>query len=50
MLAPADLINAGRTPAVLAASIFHFGTSTVRGVKRYLARQGAPVRLPELVI
>jgi cyclase len=31
--------------AVLAASIFHFGTYTIRETKEYLALQGIPVRL-----
>jgi len=30
---------------VLAASIFHFGTYTVRQAKDYLASRGLPVRL-----
>lgn len=46
---PADLaaaITAGGADAVLAASIFHYGTFTVRQVKEYLCSQGIPVRLP----
>lgn len=35
----------GEADAVLAASVFHFGTYTVRQVKEYLATQGIPVRL-----
>ena len=35
----------GEADAVLAASVFHFGTFTVRQVKEYLAGQGIPVRL-----
>ena len=35
----------GEADAVLAASVFHFGTYTVRQVKEYLACQGIPVRL-----
>ncbi|MHB1158767.1 MAG: imidazole glycerol phosphate synthase subunit HisF [Chloroflexota bacterium] len=31
--------------AVLAASIFHYGSYTVRDVKGYLARRGLPIRL-----
>ena len=31
--------------AVLAASIFHFGTCTVGGVKQFLANKNIPVRL-----
>jgi len=41
----ADVLEAGRADAVLAASIFHFGTYTVRQVKEYLAGRGLPVRL-----
>jgi len=35
----------GEADAVLAASVFHFGTFTVRQVKEYLASQGIPVQL-----
>lgn len=35
----------GEADAVLAASVFHFGTFTVRQVKEYMASQGIPVRL-----
>lgn len=44
---PADLaaaITEGHADAVLAASIFHYGTYSVRQVKEYLAAQGIPVR------
>jgi cyclase len=41
----AEVLLAGRADAVLAASIFHFGTYTVGDVKRFLAAQGIPVRL-----
>lgn len=34
----------GHADAVLAASIFHFGTYTISEVKTYLAAQGVPVR------
>ncbi len=40
-----DVLLEGRADAVLAASIFHFGTYTVGDVKRFLARHGIPVRL-----
>ena len=40
----ADVLLAGRADAVLAASIFHFGTYTVGDVKRHLAGKGIPVR------
>ncbi len=41
----AEGIIEGEADAVLAASVFHFGTFTVRQVKEYLASQGIPVRL-----
>jgi imidazole glycerol-phosphate synthase subunit HisF len=40
----ADVLEAGGASAVLAASLFHFGTFTVPQVKEYLASQGVPVR------
>jgi len=40
-----DAIAEGRADAVLAASIFHFGTYRIRQVKQYLAERGVPVRL-----
>ena len=42
----AEGIVEGEADAVLAASVFHFGTYTIRQVKEYLAAQGIPVRLP----
>ncbi len=45
----ADVLEAGKADAVLAASIFHFGTYTVADVKAFLATQNVPVRLPERV-
>ena len=41
----AEVLLAGRADAVLAASIFHFGTYTVGDVKKFLASKGIPVRL-----
>jgi cyclase len=41
----ADVLIDGRADAVLAASIFHFGTYTVGDVKRYLATRKIPVRI-----
>lgn len=41
----AEGLTAGKADAVLAASIFHFGTYTIRETKEYLAGQGIPVRL-----
>ncbi len=35
----------GKASAVLAASVFHFGTFTVQQVKHYLAKKGLPIRL-----
>lgn len=35
----------GEADAVLAASVFHFGTFTIRQVKEYMAKAGIPVRL-----
>jgi cyclase len=41
----ADALDQGRASAVLAASLFHFGTLTIPQVKHHLATQGVPVRL-----
>ncbi len=41
----ADVLIEGQADAVLAASIFHFGTYTVLQVKEHLAKRGIPVRL-----
>lgn len=38
-------LTTGRADAVLAASIFHFGTYTIADAKGYLAERGVPVRL-----
>ena len=35
----------GKASALLAASVFHFGTFTVKQVKEYLASRGIPVKL-----
>ena len=40
-----DALAPGRADAVLAASVFHFGTFRVSDAKRYLADHGVPVRL-----
>ncbi len=40
-----DAVTEGHAAAVLAASVFHFGTFAVRQVKEYLRRQAIPVRL-----
>lgn len=39
-----DVLTAGRADAALAASIFHFGTYTVKEVKDYLRDRGVEVR------
>jgi cyclase len=41
----ADAVLEGHASAVLAASLFHFGTFTLDQVKAHLAGQGIPVRL-----
>jgi len=41
----ADAIIEGKADAVLAASIFHFGTYSIHETKEYLAAQGIPMRL-----
>ena len=40
-----DVLSKGKADAVLAASIFHFGTFTVSDVKKYLAGHNIPVRI-----
>jgi cyclase len=40
----ADVLGPGRASAVLAASIFHFGTYTIPQAKAFLAARGVPVR------
>lgn len=39
-----DALTEGASDAVLAASIFHFGTYTIASIKEYLAERGIPVR------
>src|SRR6478609_9529549 len=41
----AEVLLAGKADAVLAASIFHFGTYTVGDVKQFLVKEGISVRL-----
>ena len=46
---PEDLYQAlvsGKADAVLAASIFHYGTYSIAETKKYLAKKGIPVRVP----
>lgn len=38
-------IVVGKADAVLAASIFHFGTYSIRETKEYLAEKGIPIRI-----
>jgi cyclase len=40
----ADVLEQGHASAVLAASLFHFGTLTIPQVKAFLATEGVPVR------
>ena len=39
-----DAVTEGQADAVLAASIFHYGTYRIADVKQYLAERGVPVR------
>ena len=41
-----DAVEQGAADAVLAASIFHFGTYSIQEAKEYLQDRGVPVRLP----
>jgi cyclase len=41
----ADAVSVGQASAVLAASIFHFGTYTIEQAKKHLGERGIPVRL-----
>ena len=41
----ADAVDEGKASAVLAASIFHFGTYTIKQAKEHLQTRGIPVRL-----
>jgi imidazole glycerol-phosphate synthase subunit HisF len=40
-----DVLTTGKADAALAASIFHFGTYTIKQVKTFLSDNGVPVRL-----
>jgi cyclase len=40
-----EVLREGKADAVLAASIFHFGTYTVADVKRFLGEHGVAVRM-----
>jgi cyclase len=39
-----EALTEGKADAVLAASIFHFGTYSIRQVKEHLAAAGLPIR------
>ncbi|MGB1130587.1 MAG: imidazole glycerol phosphate synthase subunit HisF, partial [Haloferula sp.] len=39
-----EVMEKGKADAVLAASIFHFGTHTVGEAKAYFSERGIPVR------
>ena len=41
----AEVLDRGHADAVLAASIFHFGTYSIAQAKQFLAERGIPVRL-----
>jgi len=41
----AEVLKEGKADAVLAASIFHYGTYSIAQTKNYLARKGLPIRL-----
>ena len=41
----ADAVSVGQASAVLAASIFHFGTYTIEQAKKHLGERSIPVRL-----
>lgn len=40
-----EALVAGKADAVLAASIFHYGTYSIGKAKEYLAQRGIPMRL-----
>ena len=40
-----DAIIDGKADAVLAASIFHFGTYSIKEAKQHMASKGIPIRL-----
>jgi hypothetical protein len=44
----AQALLKGKTDAVLAAIVLHFGECTVRDVKEFLAKKDTPVRLRRL--
>ncbi|MFH1639937.1 MAG: HisA/HisF-related TIM barrel protein, partial [Chloroflexota bacterium] len=40
-----QVLSRGKADAALAASIFHYGTYSIRETKEYLSRKGIPVRM-----
>ena len=40
-----DVVSRGSADALLAASLFHYGTYSISQVKEYLAQRGVPVRI-----
>ena len=40
-----DALTAGKADAVLAASVFHYGTIRIPDLKQYLRKEGLPVRI-----
>ena len=40
-----EVLNQGRADAALIASMIHYGTYTIQGIKAYLHERGIPVRL-----
>jgi cyclase len=40
-----QVLTQGRADAALIASMVHYGTYTIQGIKDYLAQQNIPVRL-----
>ena len=40
-----DVIRLGNASAVLAASIFHYGTHSINEAKQYLNSKGIPIRI-----
>jgi imidazole glycerol-phosphate synthase subunit HisF len=41
-----DALTAGEADAALAASVFHYGTFSIKEVKDYLRGKGVKVRVP----
>ena len=40
-----EALSEGKADAVLAASIFHYGTYPIYEIKKYLAERGIPIRI-----